>query len=165
MAIHLRSLSCAAALLLLLSACTVGGPGTRVEPEAIPVPEAGRPADHPRSAAEQSGPAVLALLAQADAALEAGAYQRAMSKLENALRIESRNPFVWQRLARVHLLEQRPDQAETFAERSLSLSRGNPWLALRNWQVIAEARRARGDRPGAEVAAAKVAELERQLEP
>ena len=94
------------------------------------------PADQPRSAADQSGPAVLALLAQADAELEAGSNSRAIAKLENALRIESRNAFVWQRLAEVHLREHRLEQAETCAERSISQARGKPLTAIEIMDVL-----------------------------
>ena len=139
---------------------------TRILPPSRPDPAPRMdPADQPRSAADQSGPAVLALLAQADAELEAGSNSRAIAKLENALRIESRNAFVWQRLAEVHLREHRLEQAETFAERSISLARGNPWLELKNWRVIARARLERDDRRGAEAANEKVSELEQRLEP
>lgn len=144
----------------------IAGCATPTRP-MVPVPTPGptrAPESWPREASEQSGAAVLALLEQADVEMRAGANSRAVAKLENALRIESRNPFVWQRLASANLLEGRLEQAESLAMRSISLARGNPWLGLVNWRVIAEARRSRGDAAGAEAAEEKVTALEEQLD-
>ena len=121
-------------------------------------------ASYPRSASEVSGAAVLSLLQQAHADTQAGRGEHAVAKLENALRIESRNAFVWQQLAQTHLQQQRLDQAETVAQRSNSLARGNPWIEIENWRVIAAVRHARGDKAGALAAEDKVTELQVRLD-
>lgn len=152
---------------LLLAVVLLGSVGCAptVPVRPAPTPDSQRPpAEFPRAASEQSGPAVLALLAQADAELRAGANARAIAKLENALRIESRNPFVWQRLAQANLQEGRADQAEALALRSISLARGNPWVAMESWKLVAEARQARGDPAGAQAALEKVDEFQDRLD-
>ncbi len=149
-----------------LLALALAGCATPTRPTVPPpVSEPSRSPDSwPRSASEHSGPAVLALLEQAEIEMRAGAHTRAIAKLENALRIESRNPFVWQRLASANLLEGRSEQAESLALRSISLARGNPWLGSVSWRVIAASRRSRGDTTGAEAAEEKVTALEEQLD-
>ena len=153
---------------LVLSACA--REQVRSEPSGFPLPS-DRPsssapdlASYPRSASDISGAAVLSLLQQAHADTQAGRGEHAVAKLENALRIESRNAFIWQQLAQTHLQQQRLDQAETVAQRSNSLARGNPWIEIENWRVIAAARHARGDAAGALAAEDKVAELQVRLD-
>ncbi|MGE0081144.1 MAG: tetratricopeptide repeat protein [Thiohalomonadaceae bacterium] len=96
--------------------------------------------------------AVLALLDTAHADLENGRFAAATAALERALRIEPRNPVLWQELARAHLREGNYTQAENFAARSNSWAGGNRALLASNWQIIAEARMARGDAAGAQQA-------------
>ena len=122
----------------------------------VPDPRAGRvqeppqpPRAYPESHAEDSGPAVVSLIDEADAALDRGEPDQAAAMLERAQRIEPRNPWVWQRLARTRLSQQRPAQAETMAAQSNSLARGNPWVTAENWRLIAIAREQQGDREGA----------------
>jgi hypothetical protein len=167
------------ALVLSLVSCAVP-PGTR---ESYPSPE--HPATHPaepptaptpspygfredsgyaRSAEEVSGPAVINLLNQARGDLAAGEAEQAVASLETALQIEKRNPFVWQQLARAHLQRNQLDDAEITAQRSNSFARGNPYIEIENWRVIAAARQARGDRAGAEQARERVSELQARIE-
>jgi tetratricopeptide (TPR) repeat protein len=122
-----------------------------------------RDGEYPRSAEAVSGPAVLALLEQARQALAAGRPEQAVASLETALGIEPRNPFVWQLLAGAHLAQRLPDQAESKARRSNSLARGNPWIEVENWRLIAAARQDRGDLAGARQAWEKQAELQARL--
>lgn len=137
-------------------------------PSQMPAPE---PYDEddlaawPRSAEEVSGPAVLNLLEQAQAALAEGRGEQAIASLEVALDIDPRNPFVWQQLARAHLQQRLPDQAENQAQRSNSFARGNPFIEIENWRTIAAARQVRGDLDGVRQARERVLELQARLEP
>lgn len=119
---------------------------------------------YPRSATEVSGAAVLSLIEQARAEVAAGRPDQAVAALETALDIEPRNPFVWQQLAATHLAQHLPDQAENKAQRSSSFARGNPYVEVENWRVIAAARQARGDLAGARAARERVDELQDLLD-
>jgi len=88
--------------------------------------------------------------ARADAA--AGRLANAAATLERALRIEPRNPRLWQELARVRLKQGQYAQAESVAARSNSWAGSDNALRADNWRLIAEARTARGDAEGARVA-------------
>lgn len=106
----------------------------------------------PQTAETVSGPAVLSLLKQARSEREAQRPDQAQAALERALRIEPRNAFIWQALASLHVEQQRAELAESTAQKSNSLARGNPYVEWENWRLIAEARKLRGDEAGAEAA-------------
>lgn len=127
----------------------------REEPPERVEPEAAEPERLPRTTEEASGPAVLALLAQADDQAGAGELDRAAAMVERALDVEPRNPFVYHRLAALRLAQDQPGQAEALARKSNSLAGDNPHLQARNWALIAEARYMRGDRLGADTASAR----------
>ncbi len=174
-------------LLLFIAALFAGCAAQRTAPPAdeslskiMPLPEQtveGKPQPRPatlpsyrgqaetraRTAESYSGPAVLSLLKQARSALSAGRNDQASAALERALRIEPKNPFVWQTLAAVHLHGQRAEQAEATAEKSISLSQNNPYVAAESWQLIAKARSLLGDETGAEAAQLKADELKDSL--
>jgi predicted Zn-dependent protease len=88
--------------------------------------------------------------ARADAA--AGRLANAAASLERALRIEPRNPRLWQELARVRLQQGQYVQAESVAARSSSWAGSDSSLRAENWRLIAQAREARGDTDGARAA-------------
>ncbi len=121
------------------------------------------PPSYPKSAAEISGQAVVTLMRQANEASAAGQYDLAASHLERAQRIEPRNYFVWSALAKIYLRQDEFDQAISVAGKSNSLARGNVYVELENWKIIAAARQARGDSIGALQAQARVDEIERKL--
>lgn len=127
-------------------------PEPKLEPEPEPEPETALP---PRTAEEASGPAVLALLSHAETQREAGELDRAAATVERALDVEPRNPFVYSRLAALRLIQGQPGQTEALASKSNSLGGDNPYLQARNWTLIAQARRMRGDNLGADTAAAR----------
>lgn len=167
----------AVALLLALAGCAVPQPipeGQPPRPPDLPAepPTAPKPSPYgyredsgyARSAEEVSGPAVINLLDRARGDLAAGRVEQAVASLETALQIERRNPFVWQQLAAAHLRRHQPEDAEIVAQRSNSFARGNPYIEVENWRLIAAARSARGDRAGAEQAREKVAELQDRIE-
>lgn len=146
----------------------IGRPAPPVSP---PVPQpvlpgvAGEEAlpEYPRTADEVSSAAVTALMRQARAALDSGKPDQAAATLERALRIEPRNYFVWSMLGQVYLAQSNYSQAASVADKSNALARGNVYVELENWRTIAAARRASGDAAGAEMAQARVADLERWL--
>lgn len=94
-------------------------------------------------------PAVLALLNSADAKVGTGQVTAAAADLERALRIEPKNPMLWQELARLRLREGDYLQAANLAARSNSWSAGNRTLQAENWRIIGEARANLGDDVGA----------------
>ena len=128
-------------LLLLLSACAVLRPGI------IPVSE---------------NPAVLTLVEQARAEAAENKLQSAVATIERAQRLEPRNPWLWQELARLHLAQGDHAQAESLAARSNTWAGSDPALRAANWRLIGAARAARGDAVGAQAAEARAVELERR---
>lgn len=106
-------------------------------------------------------PAVLGLLEQARADSAENKLQSAVAGVERALRIEPRNPWLWQELAKLHLAQGDHTQAESLAARSNSWAGSDTGLRAANWRLIATARDARGDTDGAQAANARAAELER----
>ena len=173
----LRRGALALVMLLVLAGC-VSQPRPPAEPAEEPWPMRPEPPTEPkpspygyrddagyaRSAEEVSGPAVINLLEQARSALAAGRTEQALASLETALQIEKRNPFVWQQLARTHLKRLQPEDAEIVAQRSNGFARGNPYIEVENWRLIAAARNARNDRDGADQALEKVAELQDRID-
>ncbi len=147
-----------------------GGPimpgGTAGEP--VPLPDT-RPPLSPNlpKSIEASGAAapVISLVKTARAALKNGRTDQAGASLERALRIEPRNAWVWQALSALHIVTQQGEQAESEAKKSISLGKRNPYLDVESWRLIAEARKLRGDRAGAEDARAKHEELQRLIDP
>ena len=127
-------------LVLLLSACTA----LRLGPPPV-----------------SENPAVLTLVEQARADAAQNKLQSAAGTVERALRIEPRNPWLWQELARLHLTLGDHAQAESFAARSNTWAGGNRVLGAANWRLISTAREARGDTAGAQAATARAAELAR----
>ncbi len=105
------------------------------------------PADTPAS----HNPAVLSLLDRAQKDLMSGRYVSAEANLERALRIEPGNAHLWHELALAAQLQDKFDQAESFALRANSYSRDNRQRTA-IWQLIAESRAARGDHQGADEA-------------
>ncbi len=136
LSIHIASF----VLLLLLSACAALRPG------AMPVSE---------------NPAVLTLVEQARAETVENKLQSAVATIERAQRLEPRNPWLWQELARLHLAQGDHAQAESLAARSNTWAGSDRALRAANWRLIGAARAARGDAAGAQAAAARAAELER----
>ena len=135
-----------AALLLVLAACATapeappGGP-------APPTPNATPP---PISRSENV--AVAGLMESARADVAAGKLSTAAASIERALRIEPRNPRLWQELARVRLQQGQHVQAEEVAKRSSSFAGSDNALRAENWRLIAQAREALGDADGARAA-------------
>jgi predicted negative regulator of RcsB-dependent stress response len=96
--------------------------------------------------------AVVALLQKSQSQSSAGQLDAASASLERALRIEPRNPVLWQKLARVRLEQKDYLQAENLAAKSNALAGKDRRLRSENWRIIGEARSKRGDRAGAKAA-------------
>jgi len=123
---------CGLMLLLLLSGCSGVLPGLSPPPS------------------QNAG--VLALLDQADQQAAEGRLPEAGSSLERALRIEPRNPVLWQKLARLRLEQGDYRQAENLAAKSNALAPDEKRLRADNWQIIGQARLGLGDQEGAQKA-------------
>jgi Tfp pilus assembly protein PilF len=134
-----------AALLLVLAACA-----TPEAPPGGPVPPTAEPAPPPVARTENVAVAGLMESARADAA--AGKLTTAAASIERALRIEPRNPRLWQELARVRLQQEQFVQAENMARRSNSFAGSDNTLRAENWRLIAQTLEARGDADGARAA-------------
>ena len=132
---------------LALAFLLLAGCATAPEPEA---PPAETPAPPP-PAAEQSreNVAIAALVDSARADAAAGRLPNAAASLERALRIEPRNPRLWQQLAQVRLQQGDYAQAESLAQRSNTWGGTDNRLRAQNWSLIAQSRQARGDSDGA----------------
>lgn len=106
-------------------------------------------------------PAVIALYEGARNDTAAGRLDAAGASLERALRIEPRNPGLWQELAKLRLQQGQYDQALSLAAKSNAFAGENKALRAGNWRVTGEARSRLGDTQGAQAAFDKAAELER----
>jgi predicted Zn-dependent protease len=126
--------------LLLLAGCAVHAPIDPPRPESR-VPEA-----------PPVNPAVASLMEKARAQNAVGQPDLAGASLERALRIEPRNPVVWQELARVRLSQGQYLQAEHLAAKSSSLAGNDRTIRAENWRIIGQARSRRGDVEGAQEA-------------
>ncbi|MDP1633377.1 MAG: tetratricopeptide repeat protein [Gallionellaceae bacterium] len=105
------------------------------EPEPRPVMSANR--------------AVVALLDRAQLDSVAGKREAAGASLERALRIEPRNAWLWNELARLRLAQGQYAQAISLARKSVSFAGGERQLLAANWRVIGKARVGQGDSAGA----------------
>jgi cytochrome c-type biogenesis protein CcmH/NrfG len=126
-------------------------------PAAVSQPGEAREAP-PGEAPSQSRP-VGELLAKAELEHSAGQLSQAEATLERAIRIAPKDPVLWQRLAEIRLDQGDAQQAETLARKSNSLVTLDTNLMHRNWQIIAQARRMRGDEEGAQEAEGRARHL------
>jgi predicted Zn-dependent protease len=140
--------------LVLLAGCetlpeTPSAPPPASPPETAPPPQAEVP---PPPVARPENTAVAGLMETARADAAAGKLSTAAAALERALRIEPRNPRLWQELARVRLQQRQFVQAESVAARSNSFAGSDNALRAENWRLIAQSRESRGDEEGARAA-------------
>ncbi len=144
--------------LAFLAGCAVA-PGPGSFPETAPAPAETTPEQDAPAPRENIAIAGLMESARSDAA--AGRLPNAAASIERALRIEPRNPRLWQELARVRLRQGEYAQAESLAARSNSWAGSDNALRAANWRLIAEARNARGDSAGAHAALEQAGRLGR----
>jgi Flp pilus assembly protein TadD len=132
-------------------------PVTTQTPAAVaPVQEQAR-----ESAVSRQPPAVVALLEHAQQQANDGDLESSAASLERAIRINPGSAVLWYHLATLRLAQGEARQAEQLAVKSNSLAPGNMVQQARNWTLIAESRRQRGDSKGANAAERRARELER----
>lgn len=102
-------------------------------------------------AAPSLPPAAQALAAQAEQQRQSGDYTGAAASLERSLRIAPREPYLWNRLARVRMEQGQTAQAGNLAARSNDLAGKGKGADVKkdNWRIIAESKRRAGDLKGA----------------
>ena len=113
-----------------------------------------------RGAPPPANPAVVALLNRANRESRAGRHGVAAASLERALKIEPRNAWLWHRLASARLAQGEPGAAASLAAKSNTLAAGDPRLQARNWRLIAEVHRRRGEDVAAREAERRARELD-----
>ncbi|OGA68383.1 MAG: hypothetical protein A3G81_22035 [Betaproteobacteria bacterium RIFCSPLOWO2_12_FULL_65_14] len=130
----------AIALVVVLAGCATA-PEPAKAPEPVPAPA---PTPAPPPAARSENIAVAGLMETARADVAAGRLANAAASLERALRIEPRNPRLWNELAQVRLRQGQYAQAESLAARSNSWAGNDSALRADNARIIAEAREISG---------------------
>ena len=144
--------------LLLLAGCAAAPgpePAPVEQPQASPAPPAAPQAEIKENVA------IAGLMESARSDAAAGRLPNAAASLERALRIEPRNPRLWQELARVRLQQGDYGQAESLAQRSNTWGGTDNRLRAENWRLIAQSRQARGDADGARKAQELAGQLSR----
>lgn len=107
-----------------------------------------------------ANPAVVALLNDANMAMQNGRDDRAAASLERALSIEPKNAWLWHRLASTRLKQGDLGQAAALAAKSNSFASPDRQLQAANWRIIADVHRRRGEFEAAQSAEAQAARLE-----
>jgi Tfp pilus assembly protein PilF len=130
-------------VLSLLSGCATAPPPTPA-PEPTPAPDAAQAPTPAPPAARSENIAIAGLMETARADAAAGRLANAAASLERALRIEPRNPRLWQQLARVRLQQGEYAQAESLAARSNAWAGADSELRAENARIVAEARELAG---------------------
>jgi predicted Zn-dependent protease len=157
-AIRLRKVTLA--IMLLVGACTTTPPAPVIERPGS-APSVGRAVTHepapPKNDAaapdvvagtasvRERHPAVIDLLSAARDAVAAGRYDSAGAKIDQAIRIDPADPWVWHELARLRFGRGEFAQAIATARRSNALRGAPAQLMFGNLKLIAEAERLRGD--------------------
>lgn len=154
--------------LLLVSCASVitqspSGPDASSSPTSpaavVPAPVEISPAEPAPKPVVSASQAVVSLVDRARTDAESGQREAAGALLERAMRIEPRNPWLWQELAQLRLNQGQYAQAISFAQKSMSFSGQDRRLRSLNWKIIGNARVAQGDASGAEQALKLSAEL------
>ena len=120
--------------------------------QSVPGEQVAYAATAPAASTKPMGNAASSLLDKAENQRRAGDLDGAASTLERALRIESRHPLLWNRLAQVRLQQQNYSLAAELASKSNTLAGSDSSLKRSNYLIIADARRASGDVAGASAA-------------
>ena len=154
-------------LIAFLAGCATPPPPTPepapspTTPEPAPPVPSPQPSEPPPPISKHENVAVAGLMETARAEAAAGKLSTAAAAIERALRIEPRNPRLWQELARVRLQQRQFEQAESVAVRSNSFAGSDAALRAENWRLISQAREARGDTQGARAALESAEKLSR----
>jgi Tfp pilus assembly protein PilF len=121
-------------LVLLLAGCAA---------RQQPAPEAPATPAVPEAPLVKENAAIAGLMQGARDDAAAGRLVQAAAALERALRIEPRNPRLWNELARVRLRQGDTAQAAHLAARSNSFAGGDSQLRAANQAIIEQARTVR----------------------
>ena len=145
----------------MLAGCASGYPPVPPSPPPGP-PPAGEPpisGELPDTTAPDAAPPArprgdastptLALLRQSERSAESGDLDSAIAYVERAIRLNSRDPALWLRLARLQLAAERPARAEQLAQKAIALAERDD-QQRQGWLLVADAREALGDHDGAE---------------
>lgn len=111
------------------------------------------------SSSKPMGNAASSLIEKAENQRRSGDLDGAASTLERAVRIESRHPLPWNRLAQIRLQQQNYSLAAELASKSNALAGSDKGLKRSNYLIIADAKRASGDVAGASVAQSRADSL------
>jgi len=98
---------------------------------------------------------VTPLADQSSRHLANGEFEKAQTTAERALRIDPNNAELWHLMGKIQLACRNFSQAEQLARKSNLLAKGNPQLQARNWRMIADSLRGKGDASAAEAALEK----------
>ncbi len=143
----MKSRVCTLWIILLLAGCAGTGPSRDADDTA---PADQGPLDPEASVRhEVDNRAVAMLWDQAEEARRENRTGDAIEALERALRVAPEDPVLWSRLAEMRLREEDFAVAENLAAKSNALAGDQRLLRYRNWLLIAEARKRRGDEEGA----------------
>jgi tetratricopeptide (TPR) repeat protein len=114
----------------------------------------------PGAAQPRPSRAVQSLMLRSEQQASAGDYTNAAASLERALRIDSKDARLWNKLAHVRYQQARHQVAEELAAKSNALAHAADFdLRRDNWLLIAKARSAAGDRAGAGAARRQAEQL------
>jgi tetratricopeptide (TPR) repeat protein len=130
-------------LIYVVAVMLIGACSTRPRaPADVPAPPPLEPGAEPGppAGAARENTAVAGLMESARADAASGRLPNAAASLERALRIEPRNPRLWQELARVRLQQRDFAQAESLAQRSNTYAGGDSSLRAENARIIEQAR-------------------------
>lgn len=128
-------------------------------PEPVAGQQIAYAATAPASSSKPIGNAASSLLEKAENQRRSGDLDGAASTLERAVRIDSRHPLPWNRLAQVRLQQQNYTLAAELASKSNALAGSDKSLKRSNYLIIADAKRASGDVAGARVAQSRADSL------
>ena len=142
----MRRLAALATLALAVCATRQPAPVESAPPPVIGAPPVEQPAPVPppaSSSTSRESVAVAGLMDSARSDAASGRLAEAAATLERALRIEPRNPRLWQELARVRLQQGDFAQAESTAQRSNSWAGSDSGVRAENARIIEQARAGR----------------------
>jgi hypothetical protein len=120
-----------------------GGPGSPVPtpgPVIAPPPQTAPAPGQPKA----QSTVTLALQDESERAAAAGDLPKAIQIIERAIRIQPDKAELWLDLARLHLKEGNPAQAEQFARKALLFTGQRYDLEQQAWVIIADAKAAKG---------------------
>ncbi|XOV84538.1 MAG: tetratricopeptide repeat protein [bacterium] len=109
--------------------------------------------------APDTSAATLALLAQAQKAMDDAAPQTAITYLERAVRIDPRNAQLWTQLSAAHLADNNLAAANQHIRKAIALAGEDPVLSRSAWLQMADIREAQGNRSEADAIRRRFAAL------